>query len=503
MNQYIMGIDQGTTGTKVIIFDKDVNIIASAYSEFTQYFPKSGWVEHDATEIWDVTMKMVKKALDEANLKPEEIAAIGIANQRETTVFWDKNTGEPADHAIVWQDRRTLDICEWLDEQDGESIVERTGFILVPNAAATKIKWQMDNNPTIKKGVEDGRLIYGTIDSWLVWNLSGGAAHVTDTSNNSNTLLQNAYSLEYDQGVLDLMGIPKSILPKIVGSSEIYANTDPGVFFGASVPIAGILGDQQAATIGQGCMKPGMAKNTYGTGSFMVMNTGGKYEPPSDGIFSPVLWTIGGKTDYCLEGMADVSGAVIQWLRDGLGILAESGDAEKLALEVEDNMGVYFIPAFSGLGAPYYDSYARGTIFGISRGTTKQHIARAALESMAFQVQDAFKVMERKTGMKVEQLRADGGGAKSDFMLQFQADILGVPVERPVITETTTLGAAYAAGLAVGYWSSIDEVSKFWKIDRAFEPKISADQRETLCSGWDEAIGRAKGWLKNIGPKGE
>ncbi|WP_195268715.1 glycerol kinase GlpK [Eubacterium sp. 1001713B170207_170306_E7] len=496
MQQVILGIDQGTTGTRAMIFDHDINIIASAYSEFTQYFPQSGWVEHDASEIWDVTMKMVAQALKEGGVKPEQIAAIGITNQRETTVFWDKETGEPACRAMVWQDRRTLPICEALEAADGAAMVERTGMIIVPNDAATKIRWYMQNDENVRKGVEQGRLIYGTMDTWLIWKLSGGAVHVTDTSNNSVTLLQNATTLDYDQGVLDALEIPREILPKICGSSEVYAHTDPAVFFGASVPIAGILGDQQAAALGQGCMERGMAKNTYGTGSFMVMNTGGKYVPPSDGIFSPVLYSIGDRTDYCLEGMADVSGAVIQWLRDGLDIIEHSADAEKLALQVEDSMGVYFVPAFVGLGAPYYDSYARGTIIGISRGTTKHHIARAALESMAYQVCDAFKVMEQKSGLRLEKLRADGGGASSDFMLQFQADILGVPVERPVITETTTLGAVYMAGLAVGYWDSIEEVSKFWRIEKRFEPQISEEKREELCYGWNSAIERAGCWLK-------
>jgi glycerol kinase len=496
MKHYILGIDQGTTGTRAIIFDHDVNIVAQAYSEFTQYFPKEGWVEHDAAEIWDVTHKMMQEALAKAGISAGEIAAIGITNQRETTVFWDKETGEPACRAMVWQDRRVLPICEKLEEKDGKDMVERTGMIIVPNDAACKIRWFLDNDEAVRKGVEEHRLIYGTMDSWLIWKLSGGAVHVTDHSNNSVTLLQNAATLDYDDKTLELLSIPREILPEIRGSSEIYAMTSADAFFGEEVPIAGICGDQQAAAFGQGCMEPGTAKNTYGTGSFMVMNTGGKYVPPSDGIFSPVLWTIDGKTDYGLEGMADVSGAVIQWLRDGLGIISESGEAEKLALTVKDSMGVYFVPAFVGLGAPYYDSYARGTILGITRGTTKAHIARAALESMAFQVRDAFQVMEKKSGLKLAKLRADGGGANSDFMLQFQADILGVPVERPVITETTCLGAVYLAGLAVGYWKSVEEISEFWKIEKRFEPSISQEKREELCGGWNAAIEHAKGWLK-------
>ncbi|MEG2643428.1 MAG: FGGY family carbohydrate kinase, partial [Eubacterium sp.] len=330
--KYIMGIDQGTTGTRAMIFDADVNIVAQAYSEFTQYFPKDGWVEHDAEEIWETTQAMMKKALAEAGITASAIAAIGITNQRETTVFWDKDTGKPVCRAMVWQDRRTLPICEELEATDGPDLVERTGMIIVPNDAATKIRWFLDHDETVRQGVAKNRLIYGTMDTWLIWKLSGGAAHVTDHSNNSVTLLQNARTLDYDEKTLELLNIPREILPKICGSSEIYAHTTPEAFFGASVPIAGICGDQQSAAFGQGCMEPGTAKNTYGTGSFIVMNTGGQYVPPSDGVFSPVLWTIDGKTDYGLEGMADVSGAVIQWLRDGLGIIEESGDAEKLAL---------------------------------------------------------------------------------------------------------------------------------------------------------------------------
>jgi glycerol kinase len=494
--KYILGIDEGTTGVRAMIFDKEINIMGQAYSEFTQHFPQSGWVEHDGNEIWDVTMKMVEKALENGNVKPTEIEAIGITNQRETTLFWDKKTGKAVCPAIVWQDRRTLEICEALDKKDGPGIVDRTGMVIVPNDAATKIKWILDNNKMVKEGVEKGKYLYGTIDTWLVWKLTGGAAHITDYSNASVTLLQNARNLEYDEWILDELNIPREILPELRSSSEVYGKTDPEVFFGAEVPVAGVLGDQQAAAFGQGCFEKGMAKNTYGTGSFMVMNTGEKYVPPSDGLFSPVLWSVNGRTDYGLEGMADVSGAVIQWLRDGLNIIEDPKEAEELALQVEDSLGVYFVPAFVGLGAPYFDSYARGTIVGISRGTTKHHIARAALESMAFQVKDAFNVMEEKSGFKLTKLRADGGGAKSDFMLQFQADILGIPVERPMITETTTLGAAYAAGLAVGYWKNFEEISKFWKVEKRFEPKISDEKRQELCRFWDKAVKRSAGWLK-------
>lgn len=496
MTQYILGFDLGTTGTRAMIFDRSSKEIASAYSEFTQHFPQDGWVEHDAMEIYEVTMKMAAEALKKGNVKPEQIAGIGIANQRETTVIWDKKTGIPVHRAIVWQDRRTLPICERLEALDGANIVDRTGMVIVPNDAAGKIAWLMENNEEIKHGLEEGNLIYGTIDTWMVWKLTGGKAHVTEPSNNSVTLLQNARTLDYDEEILKILHIPRHILPEIRNSSEIYGYTEPSEFFGAAVPIAGILGDQQAAAIGQGCLQPGTAKNTYGTGSFIVMNTGSNYIPPSDGIFSPVVYMKDNKVNYGLEGMADVSGAVLQWLRDKLGIIENASDAEKLAMQVDSNLGVYFIPAFVGLGAPYYDSYARGTLFGLSRGADKRHICRAALESMAFQVRDSFEMLEKKSGMKLTRLRADGGGAKSDFMLQFQADILGVPVERPEITETTCLGGVYMAGLAVGYWDSIEQVSEFWRVEKAFEPKMAQAQREEQIYMWKKAVERAGGWLK-------
>jgi glycerol kinase len=496
MSRYILGIDQGTTGTKVIIFDRKANIVSEAYSEFKQYFPQDGWVEHDANEIWEVTIRVVGEALKSKNIAPTDIAAIGITNQRETTVFWDKKTGEPACRAIVWQDRRTLPICEELIAKDRIGIETRTSALIVPNAAATKIHWLLQNDQKVRKGVEKGELIWGTIDSWLVWKLSGGARHVTESSNLSVTLLLNVKKLDYDEWILNYLGIPREILPEICSSSEIYTYTSPDAFFGAKVPIAGIAGDQQAALFGQACVEEGMAKNTYGTGSFMILNTGKRYVPPKGGVMSPVLWDIKGDIQYGLEGFADVSGAVVQWLRDGLGIISKSSEAEELAKQVKTSGGVFFVPAFVGLGAPHLDSYARGTIIGISRGTTKHHIARAALESMAFQVRDVFEIMKRESGLKLTKLRADGGGAKSDLLMQFQADILGIPVERPVVTETTVLGAAYLAGLAVGYWNSVEEIAKNWRIEKRFDPSISDDQREAMYEGWNRAISRAAGWLK-------
>jgi glycerol kinase len=494
MERYVLGIDQGTTGSKAILFDKSSNIIAQAYSEFPQYYPQPGWVEHDPMEILNVTMRVVKDALANGKIEIDQVDSIGITNQRETTVFWDKTTGEPVGRAIVWQDRRSLGVVEDLLAMDPE-VGARTGAPIVPNLSSSKIKWLLDNDETVQAGVAEGRLLYGTIDTWLIWKWSKGEAHVSDTSNYSVTALLNARTLDYDERVLEELAIPKSILPKIVPSSGIVAYTDE-VLFGAKIPIAGIAGDQQAAMFGQACVRPGMAKNTYGTGSFMLMNTGAEYNPPQSGLFSPVLWTLGEDSSYAFEGMADVSGAVVQWLRDELNIIEKTEEVTELATSVEDNGGVYFVPAFVGLGSPHFDSYARGTIIGITRGTGKAHIARAALESMAYQVRDALKIMERSAGKKLEILRVDGGGAKNDFLMQFQADILGIPVERPIITETTCLGAAYLAGLATGYWSSLEEIEKNWQVEKRFEPQFSKEKREELCMLWDRAVGRASGWLK-------
>ncbi|WP_028709734.1 glycerol kinase GlpK [Propionicicella superfundia] len=496
MAKYILGIDQGTTGTKVILFDRSANIVSSAYSEFTQYFPQPGWVEHDPLEIWDVTMKMVKECISQAGAGLDEIAAIGITNQRETSFFWDKVTGEPANRAQVWQDRRALSICEELNAKDRVGIEERTGMIVIPNCICVKLAWMLRNIPEVQQGVQDGRLIFGTIDTWLVWKLTGGQRHVTDPSNLTTGAMLNATTLDYDEWILDELEIPRSVLAEIVPTSGILGYTDPEVF-GARIPIASIVGDQQAAAFGQACLSEGMVKNTYGTGSFVVLNTGAKYIPPVAGLFSPVLWTIDGVATYGFEGLIDVSAAAIQWLRDGLGIIGDPAEAEVLAQQVDSTDGVYFVPAFVGLGAPYYDSYARGSIYGVTRGTTKQHLARATLEGMAYQVRDAFEIMQREAGLELMMMRADGGGAKSDFLMQFQADLLGVPVERPRITETTCLGAAYLAGLGVGFWESVDEIESFWQIEKRFEPAMSEDQRESLVFGWNRAIERSQGWLKD------
>lgn len=495
MKQYVMGIDQGTTGTRAMIFRKDSSMAGSAYHEITQIYPQPGWVEHDPLEIWDVTLRVIKQALQAAGLSARDLAAIGIANQRETTTFWHKYTGIPVGNSVVWQDRRSLPVVERMIAHDGVGIVDRTGMLLIPNIAASKIRWAMEHQGQIKTGVEQGELVYGTLDTWLIWKLSGGKVHVSDYSNTSITTLLNARTLEYDQGVLEFLQIPRAILPELKNSSEVYAYTDPDVF-GAKVPIAGAAGDQQAAVLGQACIKAGMAKNTYGTGSFILYNTGSTYVPPIPGVFSPILWKLGETVSYGLEGMADVSGAALQWLRDGLGIIKAGDDAENLAKLVKDNGGVYFVPAFVGLGSPYFDSYARGTMVGITGDSQPGHIARAALEAMAYQVGDALAIMEQACGCKLNTLRVDGGGAKNDFLMQFQANMLGIPVERPKITETTCLGAAYLAGLAVGVWESLEEVAAHWQLERCFEPEFSQEQRDFLYGKWRKAVKQASSWIE-------
>lgn len=497
MTTYILSLHQRTAGTRVVILDRKANVISSAYSEITQHFPQLGWVEHDANEIWRVSLKVVAEALQNARIAPEQIDAIGVTNQRDTTVFWNKKTGEPVGRAIVWQDQRTLGLCEQLLAINGASIEARTGMIIVPDVTAAKIRWLMDNDRAIQKGIARGELLCGTIDSWLIWKLSGGAAHVTDHSNASVTLLMNANSLTYDDGVLNELSIPREILPELRRSSEVYGYTDPGAFFGVRVPIAGDAGDQQVAVFGQACVKAGMAKNTYSTGSFLILNTGHRYLPPANGLFSPVLWTIGDTVVYGLEGKADVAGDAINWLQDGLGIIREPGEVEGLASQVSDTRGVYFVPPLSGSEAVHTGSYARGAILGITRGITKHHVARAALEAMAYQTRDFLEVIKRQEpGFTPPILRADGRIARSDFLLQFQADILGIPVERPVVTNTAAMGAAYLAGLAVGYWASIDEIVACWKQEYRFEPRLSEARREELYHGWQRAVKQVKSAMR-------
>lgn len=494
MNGYILSIDQGTNGSKAIIFNHDGNIVAAAFHEVDQYYPHAGWVEQDANEIWQKTLLAVSDVLRNARILPEDIRAIGISSQRCTSVVWNKTTGEPIGRAITWQDRRTQYICDRITDKEKSEMLERSGCIPVPNASFSKIKWLMEEDRTIQKALAHEELLFGTIDTWLIWKLSGGTSHVTDYSNAFGTGLLDTTHLVYDEWTLNEFKIPKNILPVIKSSSEIYCHTDPRLFSGVPIPISGCVGDQTAAAFGQACTEPGMIKNTYGTGSFMILNTSKTHYLPGDGVITPVLWTVNGKTDYGLEGFADVSGAVINWLRDGLGIIRDEYDADGLAMQVPDTQGVFFVPALVGLGAPYNSPNARGTILGIGLGTSKSHIARAAIESIAYQTRDSLECIEKKYGKKIDTLRVDGGGAKSDFLMQFQADILGIPVERPEVIETSAQGAAYMAGLSVGYWESIEEVKSNWRLDTHFEPRMSASKREDLYASWQNAIHCAQNW---------
>jgi len=500
MSKYIIGIDAGTTGIRAIAFDHDSNIISNAYSEFTQYFPEPGWVEHDADEIFDVTMAMIKKCVDDGGLSLDDLVAIGITNQRETTVFWDKNTGKAVCRSIVWQDMRTSDRVTEFNEKYKGTVYGKLGSIAFTNGSAPKMEWILNNLPEVKKGVDEGNVLYGWIDTWLIWKLSGGKAHVVDFSNLGGTLLGDHETLDYYDVMLEEFGIPRSILPTPVVTGKFSVDTDPDVLFGYSVPIAASAGDQTSAAIGQACIKPGMIKNTYGTGSFIVMNVGDTIPqniPPETGLFFETANEISDKQHFALEGMANVSGSAIQWLRDGAGVVANAQEAEELANSVEDNGGVYFVPAFAGLPNGS-DPYARGTIIGITRGTTKAHLCRAAIEAMAYQVAESFVAMAEYAGVEIKTVRADGGGAKNSFLCQFQADILGVPVERPVITETTCLGAAYLAGVAVGFWKDMDEVAEKWQCERRFEPRLTKEEREKLMAGWKNAVKHAEGWLKGF-----
>ncbi len=500
MSKYIIGIDAGTTGIRAIAFDHDSNILSNAYSEFTQYFPEPGWVEHDADEIFDVTMAMIKKCVEDGGLDLNDLVAIGITNQRETTVLWDKNTGKSVCPSIVWQDMRTADRVTEFNEKYGGSLYTQLGSIAFTNSTAPKIEWIMANNPEVKKGIEDGNILYGWVDTWLIWKLSGGKAHVTDYTNLAVTLMGDNTKLDYNDAMLEEFGIPRSILPTPYVTGRFKVDTDPEVFFGHAVTIGASSGDQTASTFGQACVKPGMIKNTYGTGSFMVLNAGpGVPEniPAETGLFIETANDICDEVHWALEGMANVSGSAIQWLRDGAGIIENAKEAEELAMSVEDNGGVYFVPAFAGLPNGS-DPYARGTIIGLTRGTTKAHICRAAIEAMAYQVAESFEAIAQYGGVELKAVRADGGGAQNDFLCQFQADILGVPVERPVITETTCLGVAYMAGINVGFWKDMDEVGEKWQCEKRFEPRLTKEEREKLMAGWKAAVKHAGGWLKEF-----
>ncbi len=491
MQQYILSFDQGTTSSRAIVFDKAGAIVSTAQKEFRQIFPKPGWVEHDANEIWSTQIGVAAEAITKAGLSIQKIAAIGITNQRETTVVWDKKTGIPVYNAIVWQDRRTADYCDQLKAAGhAESIQEKTGLIVDAYFSATKVKWILDNVEGARARAENGELLMGTIDAWLVWKLTNGQVHVTDVSNASRTMLYNIHSLQWDQDLLERFDIPAAMLPLVKSSSEIYGYTQ-SILTSHPVPIAGIAGDQQAALFGQQCTHPGMVKNTYGTGCFMLMNTGEKPVASTNQLLTTIAWQVNGVTHYALEGSVFIAGAVVQWLRDGLKIIRTSAEIETLAGQVSSADGVYVVPAFAGLGAPYWNQHARGTIVGITRGTTSAHIARAAVESIAFQTMDVLKAMEADSGISIKELRVDGGATVNNMLMQFQADLLQTAVVRPTTVETTALGAAYLAGLAVGFWSSVSEIQSIWEKDRVFSPEMSLANRDALAAGWAKAVGAA------------
>lgn len=493
METYILSLDQGTTSSRAILFNQKGEIVHISQREFTQHFPKPGWVEHNAQEIWASILSVIATALIESGIKPSQIASIGITNQRETAVVWDKTSGVPVYNAIVWQSRQTKDICDELKSQGHEETFrKKTGLLVDPYFSGTKVKWILDHVEGAREKAERGELLFGTIDSWLVWKLTGGAVHVTDYTNASRTLMYNIYDLHWDDELLEILDIPKQMLPEVRASSEIYGKTVPHHFFGEEIPIAGIAGDQQAALFGQACFKQGMAKNTYGTGCFMLMNTGEKAVQSEHGLLTTIAWGIDGKVEYALEGSIFVAGSAIQWLRDGLRMFKSAKDSEAYASRVESTEGVYVVPAFVGLGAPYWDSEVKGAVFGLTRGTSKEQFIRATLESLAYQTKDVLKAMEADSGIELHTLRVDGGASMNDFLMQFQSDVLGVPVERPIVSETTALGAAYLAGLAVGYWQDQEVISSQWNKDRNFSPQMDSETSSGLYSGWQKAVQAAK-----------
>jgi glycerol kinase len=488
--KYILALDQGTTSSRAIVFDHEGTIRSVAQKEFKQYFPQPGWVEHDANEIWATQYGVAAEAMTKAKLQPQDVAAIGITNQRETVVVWNRETGEPVGHAIVWQDRRTAGFCDQMKRDGLEGLIQqKTGLVIDAYFSGSKLRWILDNVPGARADAEQGKLVFGTVDSWLIWKLTGGKVHVTDPSNASRTMLYNIRTGEWDDELLQILKVPREVLPRVGKSSEVYGKSEH-----LNIPIAGIGGDQQAALFGQACQKPGMVKNTYGTGCFMLMNTGTEAVPSKNNLLTTVAWGIGDRTEYALEGSIFIAGAVVQWLRDGLGIIKTSADVEQLAASVPDNGGVYLVPAFAGLGAPHWDQYARGSISGLTRGSTAAHIARAALEGIAFQVADVLSSMEADSGIKLRELRVDGGACANNLLMQFQADLLGVPVVRPAVQETTALGAAYLAGLAVGFWRNEAEIAKQWKVDHTFEPAMKSEKRDQLRTTWNKALQRAKTW---------
>lgn len=494
--QYILALDQGTTSSRAILFDHAGNIVAVAQKEFRQVYPQPGWVEHDAEEIWSSQFSVMAEVVAKANAQPAQIAAIGITNQRETTVVWNRKTGKPIHHAIVWQDRRTASYCDELKERGLSAMIQqKTGLIIDAYFSATKLKWILDNVDGARDSASRGELAFGTIDTWLIWKLSSGKLHVTDVSNASRTMLLDIHTCKWDAELLELFDIPSSILPEVRSCSEVYGRTHELVKT-ADIPIAGIAGDQQAALFGQMCLQPGMVKNTYGTGCFMLMNTGEKAVSSNNNLLTTVAWQINGKTAYALEGSIFIAGAVVQWLRDGLHFIRESREIEALADSVPDTGGVYMVPAFAGLGAPHWNQHARGAIFGLTRGTTQAHIAKAALESIAYQVTEVLHAMESDAGISIRELRVDGGATVNNGLMQFQADLLHVPVIRPKIHETTALGAAYLAGLAVGYWSGTEEISRQWQAQQRFEPEMQQSKVDPLLAGWRRAVNATIAWAK-------
>ncbi len=496
MKKYILSFDQGTTSSRAIVFDKDGSIISLAQKEFTQIFPQPGWVEHNANEIWSTQLGVAAEAITKAGLTVQNIAAIGITNQRETTVVWDRKSGQPIHNAIVWQDRRTANFCDELRKNGTDKIIQqKTGLVVDAYFSATKVKWILDNVAGARIKAEKGELVFGTIDTWLLWNLTKGNVHATDVSNASRTMLFNIHSLNWDDELLKIFDIPNCILPEVRSSSEVYGETQ-NILTAHNIPIAGIAGDQQAALFGQMCTQPGMVKNTYGTGCFMLMNTGTKAVPSTNHLLTTIAWKVNGVTQYALEGSVFIAGAVVQWLRDGLKIIRSSSEIESLANEVETSDGVYVVPAFAGLGAPYWNQHARGTMVGLTRGTTSSHIARAALESIAYQTMDVLKAMEADSGISIKELRVDGGATANNLLMQFQSNILNCKVVRPVVTETTALGAAYLAGLAVGYWENMEEIQQQWQMERIFSAKMNEANRKELSDGWKKAIDATISWTK-------
>ncbi|MBM3154158.1 MAG: glycerol kinase GlpK [Chloroflexi bacterium] len=495
---HILAIDQGTTGSTAILFNKEGRVVSTAYQEIRQIYPQPGWVEHDPKEIYSKSLSVTKEAIQKARLDLTQIKGIGITNQRETTIVWERHTGEPVSNAIVWQCRRTAAMCEELKQKGyGPLVRDKTGLVIDAYFSATKLRWILDHIPNGQKRAESGELLFGTVDTWLAWNLTGGRAHVTDYSNASRTMLFNIHTLEWDRDLLAVFDIPQATLPRAMPSSCIYGETPLGLLGDQCIPIAAIAGDQQSALFGQACYEPGMAKNTYGTGSFILLNTDGRPVTSQKGLLTTVAWGLDNKVSYAMEGSVFITGAAIQWLRDGLAIISNAAESETLAHAVQDTGGVYFVPAFVGLGAPYWDMYARGTIVGITRGTTRGHVARATLEAIAYQVRDVVEAMCSEANLNIPMLRVDGGGTANALLMQFQADILGVPIQRAAIAETTALGAAYLAGLAVDVWQNTTQIAKQWHASETYEPKMPADQKEKLYADWKRAVERARSWVES------